>query len=354
MKKITIEPSWIFRDENNREIDNKLFELLHGIHEHGKLTEACKTTGISYRHGWNLIQNWSEFFETPLVSLQKGRGANLNPIGEKLLWMRERAEARFSPQMSNLSSELNAELRRLAELDQPKLRVSASHGYAVAMLPELCTELDLAITYTHPREALEALNDGRCDMAGIHIPCSDLPEGAHPDYLKLLNPNQHVLIRFSTRQQGLMLAKDNPKEIEGLSDLVRDDIQFINRNPDSGTRLLLQFLMQQEGLDLGKINGFESEEFTHSAVAAHIAAGMADTGFGVGHAAKQFGLDFLHLASEHYVFVVNKATVEETTRQLFIEQLKSVELQRSIRRLFGYHPIRCGDIQAAVHTALDD
>ncbi len=353
MKKITIEPSWIFRDENNREIDNKLFELLHGIHEFGKLTEACKAASISYRHGWNLIQNWSQFFETELVALQKGRGAKLNPIGEKLLWMRERADARFSPQMSNLATELNTELRRLAALEQPKINISASHGYAVAMLPELCPELDLVLNYTHPREAIQALLDGRCDMAGLHIPCSDLPAGAHPEYLSMLNPNEHEIIRFCTRQQGLMFAKDNPKDIEGISDLTRDDIKIINRNPDSGTRLLLEYLLLQEGIEPASINGFESEEFTHSAVAAHIAANMADTGFGVGHAAKQFGLDFLHLASEHYVFIVNKNAEPDATRQLFIEQLKSVELQRSIRRLFGYHPISCGEVQPAIHTALD-
>jgi len=354
MKRITIEPSWVFRDENNREIDNTLFELLHGIYEFGKLTEACKATGISYRHGWNLIQNWSNFFETELVKLQKGRGAQLNPIGEKLLWMRERADARFAPQMANLATELNDELRKISEVDTPSLRISASHGYAVALIPELCSSVNVKLNYTNPREALKALLDGRSDMAGIHIPCADLPLGSHPDYLKLIDPEKHALIRFSTRQQGLMIAKENPKNIIGLSDLIRDDVKLINRNSESGTRVLLQFLLQREGINVSSVNGYDTEEYTHSAIAAHIAAGMADIGFGVGHAAKQFGLDFVHLASENYVFVVDKNTLDEKARQLFIEHLQSIETQRSVRRLFGYHPIKCGEIQPANHIALDE
>ena len=84
--RIHISPGWIFHDEQGGQLNPRLFSLLQGIKQTRKLTGASKAAGMSYRHGWNLIEQASVFFGGPVVRLEKGRGAELTGLGEKLLW----------------------------------------------------------------------------------------------------------------------------------------------------------------------------------------------------------------------------------------------------------------------------
>ena len=83
MKRIEIRPSWVFSNEAGEEVDHQLFTLLHAVHEAGKLTLAAKRVDLSYRHAWNIIAKWSQFFGSPLVRLEQGRGARLSPAGRE-------------------------------------------------------------------------------------------------------------------------------------------------------------------------------------------------------------------------------------------------------------------------------
>ena len=110
MKRIQIEPAWSFTDEAGNRLDPQLFGLLHAVHQSGKLTTAAAEAGISYRHAWNLLNKWADFFGVELVEMQKGRGARLSPLGDKLLWAEQRVAARLGPQLESLGSELNLEI----------------------------------------------------------------------------------------------------------------------------------------------------------------------------------------------------------------------------------------------------
>ena len=85
MSKILVRPAWLVSNEAGEELDQQLFPVLQAIHDAGKLTVAASKAGLSYRHAWNLIGRWSEFFGSPLVNLERGRGTTLTPLGEKLL-----------------------------------------------------------------------------------------------------------------------------------------------------------------------------------------------------------------------------------------------------------------------------
>jgi molybdate-binding protein len=52
--------------------------------------------------------------------------------------------------------------------------------------------------------------------------------------------------------------------------------------------------------------GFDSAEFTHAAVAAYVASGMADVSFGVETAARRFDLDFIPVCRERYFLACDK------------------------------------------------
>ena len=344
-KRIRIDPCWTFRDEAGNSLDPQLFKLLAEIHQHQKLTAAAKAAGISYRHGWNLLNKWADFFGTGLVKLEKGRGATLTPLGEKLLWAEQRVMARFQPQMASLASELNVEIQKALVNLTPLLRIQASHGYAVALLPDACNTLQLDLQYSSPLEALAALNRDSCDIAGFHMPRGIVIPQLMQRYKELLKPRSHKIIRFISRQQGLMLRKGNPLQIVSLTDLARPDVRFINRQEDSGTRALFDQLISNAGMAAAEINGYNNREFTHSAVAAYIASDMADAGFGVQQAAHQFGLSFIPVCTEDYLLVCHQQSLKKAAVNEFIDIIKSDTFAAKVQNLAGYKSEMCGSIE---------
>ena len=346
IKRIHIDPAWSFHDEAGNHIDPQLFKLLHAIHEHGKLTLATKAISVSYRHGWNLLNKWASFFGTEVASLEKGKGASLTPLGEKLVWAEQRVMARLKPQMDNLASEINIELHRALSDVAPLLRLHASHGYAVALLPDFAQDFQLDLQYQSPMEALSALNRGACDMAGFHIPTEVVIPDLMAAYSKLIKPQAHVAIKFINREQGLMVQPGNPKAIKGFTDLVRDDIRFINRQKDSGTRSLLDQMLENAGVPVDQIQGYSDQEFTHGAIAAYVAAGMADVGFGVKAAAKQFGLDFIPITTEDYIMVCNRKSLNDSSLMRFLHEIKSEAFHGAVANLPGYKSNECGETLA--------
>lgn len=349
IKKVQITPSWTFCDEQGRQLEPQLFKLLRGVHDHGKLTAAAKEVGISYRHSWNLLNKWTDFFGAPLVHLQKGKGAKLTSLGEKLLWAEQRVSARLEPQLKNLASELNLEIQRTLEAGSPVIRLHASHGYAVAALPECVQGFQLDLQYMSAEDALESLSRNQCDIAGFHLPTVHLSEALLKTYSRFIQADQHQLMRFITRQQGLIISADNAKNISGLEDLIKPDVTFINREKGSGTRALLDELLHRADIPSGKIQGFNSEEFTHSAVAAYVAAGMADVGFGVQAAATRFGLNFIPIEKESYLLVCRKDFVDSLAMERFQEMLSGERFASALSELPGYSSEQSGEI-----VSLDD
>ena len=344
MKQIKVVPNWAFSDSEGNHLNQQLFDLLRELHESGKLTNATKKLGISYRHGWNLIQRWAEFFGTPLVDMQKGRGASLTNLGEKLLWAEERVLARLGPQMESLASELNLEIHQALRSDTPVINLFASHGYAVAMLPNLVDELQLNIQYMPSAEGIAAVERGECQVAGFHLPTQLSGSNIYAEYKeRLTNPDLRI-IRFITRQQGLMVASGNPKQIRSLTDLAREDIRFVNRQAGSGTSALLDELLARNSIDAKVIKGYNTREFTHSAIAAYVASGMADTGMGVEPPARQFSLDFIPLASEHYLLICLEETLANPAMQRFLGDIRSERFSEGILTLPGYSCDRSGEV----------
>ena len=86
--------------------------------------------------------------------------------------------------------------------------------------------------------------------------------------------------------------------------IARADVRFVNRQPGSGTLVLLDLTLCKIGIDPDRINGYALTELTHSAIAAFVAIDMADVGFGVQPAAPQFGLDFNAVVDDDYYFAL--------------------------------------------------
>ena len=337
--RIQIEPAWRFRNAEGREIDPLLFRVLAAVQRSGKLTEAAREVDFSYRHCWNLIRTWSAFFGTPLVELSQGKGAELTPLGEKLTWAAQRIQARLTPQLENLSVEIDREINAALMDTHPVLRLHASHGYAIALMPELMERVAgvrLELQYLGSIDALGSMSRGSCDICGFHLPSGRVTPELAARLNRYLKPRAHRVIRLVTRTQGLFVAAGNPLNIRSLQDLVRPDVRFINRQASAGTRVLLDLLLAEHTIDPDDISGYETVEFTHAAVAAHIASGMADTGFGVEAAASQFKLDFVPIAEEHYFLACRLETLELPSLQRMLDALKSPDFAQAVSTLPGY------------------
>jgi putative molybdopterin biosynthesis protein len=345
-KRIHISAGWSFHDDAGHKLNPQLFPLLNGIKQTGKLTSAAKQAKISYRHGWNLLEQATLFFGSKLVLLEKGRGATLTSLGDKLLWAEQRVAARLQPQMENLASELNIEIHKEMAGISPVLRLHASHGYAVALLPEFANGFQLDLQYKTTDDALAALSRNACDLAGIHIPAQIRMETVLKRYSRHLKSRKYKVIRFITRVQGLMIAPLNPKSITGINDLLRPGIKFINRQKASGTRALLDQLLSDQNIASLEIDGYQEEEFTHTAIAAFVAAGMADCGFGVEAAARQFNLDFIPVISEDYLMICHERSLEQAALVRFLEQIRSPAFHDKVTELAGYSAENCGVVES--------
>ncbi len=192
-----------------------------------------------------------------------------------------------------------------------------------------------------------SIKKGEAHIAGCHL--LDEATGIYNlPYLKKLLPKEDlVVIKLVDREQGLIVKKNNPKNIKSLDDLVRKDMQFINRQKGAGTRVLLDFKLRELAILPEKISGYEKEEFNHLAVAAAVAGGSVDCGLGILAAAKAFNLDFVPLAWEEYSLIMHKKTFDTEGFQKILEVIRSNKFKERIEGLGGYLAKNAGEIAYA-------
>jgi len=338
MKRVSIKPHWTIRFPDDKTLPPRLLGLLAQVSEAGSLSAACQRTGVSYRHAWDLIRQGEQLFGAGLVEMERGRGSRLTPLGQKLVWADQRIAARLGPGLESLASELETEIERELKTSPIVLRIHATHGFAIETLCNLLSTAGIAFDrkYGSSFEAAAALRDGACDLAGFHIPLGTQEARALAHYARWFDPTRHVIIDMVTRRQGLMVAPGNPRKIYELADLARGDVRFINRQRNTGTRFLLEGLLEAAGVDGDRINGFEQGEFTHAAVAAYVASDMADVGFGLEVPARRFKLDFIPLANERYFLMCDAATLELDVMRTVLDLLRSDAFSATVNALPGY------------------
>ncbi|MFC5480044.1 substrate-binding domain-containing protein [Massilia suwonensis] len=347
MLTVHIRPHWEISVKGEAPLDTAdLLGLLLSIQDTGSIAQAAKSVGLSYRYAWGLLRSAESLFGEQLLQTGRGRGTALTPLAQKLVWADRRIAARLSPTLHSLASELEAELARITANKLRTLRMDASHGFAVAALTG-CIDRDalpLDLRYRTSTDAVAALARRECDLAGFHIPQGRFEAQTVAWYLRWLDPNQHCLVRVAGRQQGLIMARGNPLGLRGLADLARPEVRFVNRQAGSGTRMLLEMMLAADGPPLESINGYNSAEFTHSAVAAYIASGMADAGIGMRAAAAQFKLDFLPLVREHYYFALRQDAVDEPAMRQLLELMRDPAYHKLVNALPGYDATGTGEL----------
>ena len=347
MLRVRVRPHWEISFNAEAALDmSALLGLLLAVQDSGSIAQAAKTVKLSYRYAWGMLRDAEGRFGGALLDTGRGRGTLLTPLAQKLVWADRRISARLSPTLDSLASELEAELGKMAAQRLPVLRMDASHGFAVAALMERLNGIGLPVElrYRNSTDAVAALARGDCDLAGFHVPLGAFQADAVAWYAQWLDPQQHCLIHLAVRDQGLFVAPDNPLGIQGLADLARPDVRFVNRQSGSGTRMLVELMLADAGVASGAINGFNSAEFTHSAVAAYIASDMADAGVGVRTAAQRFKLGFIPLLRERYFFALRRDALDDPLLRQLVDMLQAPAYHATVNQLTGYDAADTGTV----------
>ncbi|MFZ2088631.1 MAG: molybdopterin biosynthesis protein [Desulfobaccales bacterium] len=228
------------------------------------------------------------------------------------------------------------------------LVVLGSHDNTIDLLATFLKRRDprlrLSSGHIGSQGGLMALRQGRAHLGGSHLFDPETNTYNIPYVQRLLPGVPLKLINLAWREQGLMVAPGNPKKIRTVKDLVRPEVTFINRQRGAGTRLLLDYLLKDNGLNPAMVQGYDREEYTHMAVAVNVLSGTADVGLGILAAAKALGLDFIPLTPERYDLVVPETTFADPRFQTLMEVIRSPEFKEAATALGGYDLKDCGAI----------
>lgn len=189
---------------------------------------------------------------------------------------------------------------------------------------------------------LNALKAGSALFAGCHLFDPQSGDFNFPFLEKYLPGMDLTVVNLAVRHQGLMVPKGNPKGVEGVGSLTRDDLVFINRQRGAGTRILLDHHLKTEGISPRDVTGYDNEEFTHMAVAVNVLTGAADCGMGIMAAAKALDLDFVPLARERYDLVIPTRFMEDPRIRILLGLIQSDAIRERIKALGGYETMLTG------------
>jgi len=206
------------------------------------------------------------------------------------------------------------------------------------------SHLTLSSSHVGSMGGLMAIKKGVCHLAGSHL--LDPEDGSYNlSYIQKFLAHLDVkLVNLVFRDQGLIVKRGNPRGIKGVEDLARKDITFINRQAGSGTRILLDYRLDQIGINPAQISGYQHEEFTHMAVAVAVLSGTADTGLGIYAAAAALDLDFIPVVTEQYDLIISSTHFESENIQLLLETINTSEFKTRVEALGGYSTQRTGEI----------
>lgn len=313
-----LETLWLAGDGLPPRHGRDLLRLLGALSRAASLREAALTAGLSYRHAWGLLGAGARALGTPLVDMQRGRGAQLTTFGRRLLDADAHVRATLGGHLERLRRDVRGMLSEEVSGRRRRIVLRASHDLALPLLARLSApRVDLDVSFHGADECLAGLARGECELAGFHV-ANALPRAAAAAAAvgRWLDPRRHQLVHFVSREQGIIVRPGI--RVRGIHDLARPGVRFLNR--PSGTH---------EDVDL--------------AVAAAVADGRADAGFGLRAAAARYALEFVPLATERYYLASARKSLREPPFQALLATLRSSEFAAAVAALPGYDIAMAGN-----------
>lgn len=230
-----------------------------------------------------------------------------------------------------------------------KRLVLAGCDPATAMLSRMVEKIsgvEVVSAAASSKLALTWLTEGKVHIAGSHLEDAKTGEFNLPYLRKQFPGEEFRVVTFARWEEGLILAAGNPKGVRKIEDLARRNVRFVNREPGSGSRGLLDKLLEKAGMDAQKVQGYDRIAFGHLAAAYSVLSRDADVCLATRSAAQTFGLEFIPLRSERYDLVMRKRTADLPAIKAFLDVLQRATLRRKLEGLAGYDTSETGSLVA--------
>jgi molybdate-binding protein/DNA-binding XRE family transcriptional regulator len=287
------------------------------------------------------------------VPPEKGQAVRICQIGSRWVSVPVTASPYFMPEADGVikrTSRTNgrADLVVFAKEEAAQKRlVLAGCDPATGLLSRMVEKIsgvEIVSAAASSKLALNWLKEGKVHIAGSHLEDPKTGEFNLPFVRKEFPDEDFMVVTFARWEEGLVLAPGNPKRIRKMEDLARKNIRFVNREPGSGSRALLDKLLQKAGMDAQSIQGYEQVAYGHLAAAYYVVSREADVCLATRSAAKVFGLDFVPLHSERYDLVMRKRTADFASAKSFLDVLQRATLRRKLEVLAGYDTSETGAV----------
>jgi molybdate-binding protein len=194
--------------------------------------------------------------------------------------------------------------------------------------------------------ALSWLKEGKVHIAGTHLEDPRTGEFNLPFIREEFPDEDFLVVTFARWEEGLVLAAGNPLAVGKIEDLARKKVRFMNREPGSGSRALLDKRLAEAGVETHRVHGYDRVAFGHLAAAWSVLSREADVCLATHSAARTFGLDFIPLHSERYDLVMRKRTAALPSIQAMLDVLQRAALRRKLEVLAGYDTSETGSLVA--------
>ena len=276
------------------------------------------------------------------VPVKKGAGA-ITTVTRANSMLRIPAPSEGGSKNSTVDIEL---LRPLSQVEKTIL-CTGSHDLTLDIIRDFLKKstpaYPLASTHVGSLGGIMAVKEGMTHIAGSHL--LDPKSGQYnTSYLqRYLGEEKVALITLVHREQGFMVQPGNPKKIQQIKDLLRDDVIFINRQAGSGTRVLLDYELKKEGLDPDAISGYDNEEYTHMAVAVSVLSGKVDAGLGILAAARALKLEFIPVTEERYDLVIPARFLELPMMKQLLAIIQQDDFKKNVEEMGGYSTRETGN-----------
>ena len=286
---------------------------------------------------------------------EKGQPVRICQIGSRWVSVPVTASPYFMPEADGIIKRAKrtngrADLFVFAKEDAAQKRlVLAGCDPATGLLSRMVEKIsgiEIVSAAASSKLALSWLKEGKVHIAGSHLEDAKTGEFNLPFIRKEFREGDFTVVTFARWEEGLVIAPANPKRIRKIEDLARKNVRFMNREPGSGSRALLDQLLQKAGMDAHHIQGYERVAHGHLAAAYCVVSREADVCLATRSAAKTFGLDFVPLHSERYDLVMRKRTADLPAVKAFLDVLQRSTLRRKLEVLAGYDTSETGSVVA--------
>lgn len=190
---------------------------------------------------------------------------------------------------------------------------------------------------------IKTLKQGLCHLATAHLVDDDDKEYNFAFAAREMT-SMPAVVNFCLREQGLVVARDNPKNITGLQDLAGRGVTIVNRSMSTGTRLWFDRRLRQKGLDPAAIAGYDREMQRHLDVGLAVLSGRADAGPAIRAVADTLDLSFIPFHWECFDLLINKEMFFARNVQSFLSLLADRRFKELAAEIAGYDVSKSGQM----------